>query len=114
MSNETSIIDGASTLSPVDKPLDNKNNKEVNNKKEKIETVSYFDVVNFARRLKIPGMYSWGYNDETCPPTSMFAAYNTINSPKELYLALETGHWTFPEQNEKMTNWLVKNLKGEK
>lgn len=91
-----------------------KNNKEVNNKKEKIETVSYFDVVNFARRLKVPGMYSWGYNDETCPPTSMFAAYNTINSPKELYLALETGHWTFPEQNEKMTNWLVKNLKGEK
>ncbi len=90
-----------------------KNNKEVNNKKEKIETVAYYDVVNFARRLKVPGMYSWGYNDETCPPTSMFASYNTINAPKELYLALETGHWTFPEQNEKMTNWLVKKLKGE-
>ncbi len=90
-----------------------KNNKEVNNKKEKIETVAYYDVVNFARRLTVPGMYSWGYNDETCPPTSMFASYNTINAPKELYLALETGHWTFPEQNEKMTNWLVKKLKGE-
>lgn len=25
----------------------------------------------------------------------------------------ETGHWTFPEQNEAVNNWLVKKLKGE-
>lgn len=82
-----------------------------NNKKEKIETVGYFDVVNFARRLNQPGIYSWGYNDETCPPTSMYAAYNTIKAPKELYLALETGHWTYPEQQEKVSNWLISKLK---
>ena len=88
-----------------------KDNFAFNNTSEKIETCGYYDVVNFARQLKVPGMYSWGYNDETCPPTSMYAAYNVITAPKALYLALETGHWTFPEQNEKMTNWIVEKLK---
>jgi hypothetical protein len=41
----------------------------------------------------------------------MYASYNVIKAPKELYLALETGHWTYPEQQEKVSNWLVKKLK---
>ncbi len=89
-----------------------KTNKEYNNTKEKIKTLSYYDVVNFAKRIKVPGFYSWGFNDETCPPTSMYASFNSISAPKELFLALETGHWTYPEQNEKMSNWLVGKLKG--
>lgn len=88
-------------------------NKAANETKEKLATVGYYDVVNFARRLKVPGMYSWGFNDETCPPTSMYAAYNVITAPKELFLALDTGHWTYPEQGEKMNNWLFEKLKGK-
>jgi cephalosporin-C deacetylase len=91
--------------------LFDKSNLAFNNKKEKIETAGYYDVVNFARLLKVPGMYSWGFNDETCPPTSMYAAYNVITSPKELFLSQETGHWTYPEQTEKLINWLVSKLK---
>ncbi|MDQ3652071.1 MAG: acetylxylan esterase [Acidobacteriota bacterium] len=79
--------------------------------KEKIETSHYYDVVNFARRLKVPGLYSWGYNDETCPPTSMYSAYNVINAPKQLLLALETGHNTTPEQQERINRWLETYLK---
>jgi cephalosporin-C deacetylase len=75
-----------------------------------LETLGYYDVVNFARRVTIPGFYSWGFNDLTCPPTSMYAAYNIITAPKELHLFLETGHWTFPEQVELLNNWLVKKL----
>ncbi len=93
--------------------LFNKDNLANNNSKEKIETCGYYDVVNFARLLKTPGLYSWGFNDETCPPTSMYAAYNVISAPKSLFLALETGHWTFPEQTEKLTNWIVDKLKGK-
>ena len=92
----------------------NKDNLGFNNKKEKLETATYYDVVNFARMLKVPGMYSWGFNDETCPPTSMYAAYNVINAPKTLFLALETGHWTYPEQNERMINWLLEKLKSNR
>lgn len=91
--------------------LFDKNNVAVHNIKEKRETIRYYDVVNFARLVKVPGWYSWGFNDETCPPTSMYAAYNVINAPKELYLALETGHWTYPEQREKANNWLISKLK---
>jgi cephalosporin-C deacetylase-like acetyl esterase len=83
-----------------------------NNTKDKINTAGYYDVVNFARNLTVPGIYSWGFNDETCPPTSTFAAYNVIKAPKELFLAVETGHWTFPEQGEKVNKWLLSKLKA--
>ncbi|MEN6589290.1 MAG: acetylxylan esterase [Proteiniphilum sp.] len=80
------------------------------NKPEKVETSKYYDVVNFARFVKVPGWYSWGYNDNVCPPTSMHAAYNVIPGTKELHLFQETQHWTFPEQQEQKNNWLFKNL----
>ena len=50
---------------------------------DKIETSRYYDVVNFARRVKVTGLYAWGFNDETCPPTSMYSAYNVIPGPKK-------------------------------
>lgn len=88
-----------------------KNNLDFNNTKEKITTLAYYDVVNFAKQIKVPGNYSWGFNDEVCPPTSMYAAYNQIKAPKQLYLALETGHWTYKEQDEKLGGWLQEQLK---
>lgn len=93
--------------------LFDKNNIAFNNTKEKINTAGYYDVVNFARQLKVPGIYTMGFNDETCPPTSMYSAYNVITAPKELYIVPETGHWTFPEQGEKMNGWMVNKLKAE-
>jgi len=81
-------------------------------KPEKIKTVGYYDAINFARFIKVSGIYTWGYNDNTCPPTSMFAAYNIISSPKELIIAQDTRHWTYPEQNDLVFQWLVAKLTG--
>lgn len=78
---------------------------------DKIQTTQYYDVVNFARRVKVPGLYTWGFNDETCPPTSMYAAYNVIPGKKELLLALETGHNTVPEQVAAVQAWLLRFLR---
>ena len=78
--------------------------------KAKVKTAGYYDVVNFARYVQAPGIYSWGYNDDVCPPTSMYAAYNVIEAPKELYIAAETGHWTFPEQHDVTDKWLFKKF----
>ena len=86
---------------------------EFTNKTEKIETSKYFDVVNFARFVKVPGWYSWGYNDNVCPPTSTYSAYNVIEAEKELHIFQETQHWTFPEQREMRNEWLYSKLKGE-
>lgn len=85
-------------------------NAKYHNKPDKILTASYYDVVNFAKHLKVPGFFTWGFNDEVCPPTSMYAFYNTINAPKNLYLALDVGHWTYPEQGEKAVEWLTKQI----
>ena len=76
----------------------------------KILTASYYDTVNFARRLKVPGFYIWGYNDETCPPTSTFAAYNVITAPKTLAVEPEQSHSYPPEQWEAINAWVVSTL----
>jgi Acetyl esterase (deacetylase) len=60
--------------------------------------------------VQAKGWYSFGYNDMVCPPTSMYSAYNVIPAAKELHLFPETGHWTFPEQNEAATNWILKQF----
>ncbi len=83
-----------------------------NRTKEKLETAAYYDAVNFARRLKVPGIFSWGFNDETCPPTSIYSAYNVISSPKSLFLSLEMGHANSPEQAAKLNKWIEDSLKG--
>lgn len=80
---------------------------------QKVETSKYYDVVNFARFVSVPGMYSWGYNDNVCPPTSYYAAYNVINADKEIFLVPETAHWTYPEQRDNVYNWLMDKLKNE-
>jgi cephalosporin-C deacetylase-like acetyl esterase len=77
---------------------------------EKIATTAYYDTVNFARRLKVPGYYSWGYNDVTCPPTTCYAAYNPITAEKELGLTLELGHEYSPEQGAASQDWVLRHL----
>lgn len=76
----------------------------------KIATTAYYDTVNFARRLKVPGYYTWGYNDDTCAPTSMFAAYNVIPAPKQLGLTLELGHAYTAEQWDAIQAWIFRAL----
>ena len=83
-------------------------------KPDKIETSKYYDAVNFARFITVPGFYSSGYNDRVCPPTSMFSAYNTITAPREFFIVPETAHFTFPEQREKMYDWLAAKLLKQK
>ena len=75
---------------------------------QRIKITAYYDVVNFARRLKVPGFYSWGYNDHTCPPTSVFSAYNVITAPKEKVVTPISGHWRFDESNQRSLSFLRK------
>jgi pimeloyl-ACP methyl ester carboxylesterase len=76
----------------------------------KIATATYYDTVNFAKRIKVPGYYNWGYNDETCPPTAAYAAYNLITALKTLGLTLELGHSYTVEQADAINGWVGKFL----
>ena len=84
--------------------------RDIEPKAGEVETLGYYDVVNFARRVTVPGFYTWGYNDITCPPTSMYSAYNVIPAQKELQVYQETGHWQFPEETEALNKWLMNKL----
>lgn len=77
------------------------------NEKEGAEqTLAYYDVVNFARRLSCPVFYSFGFNDDTCSPTSTYAAYNEIKAVKVLSTTPSSGHWRFPDTNEEAMRWM--------
>lgn len=57
------------------------------------EIAPYFDAANFARRIEIPVRVLIGLADTTCPPTSCFAAYNSIASLDKVVEAVEgMGH----------------------
>jgi cephalosporin-C deacetylase-like acetyl esterase len=75
-----------------------------------IATSAYYDAVNFAKRIHVPGYYNWGYNDETCPPTAAYAAYNLVTAPKTLGLTLEMGHSYTQEQGDAITGWVTNFL----
>jgi cephalosporin-C deacetylase len=48
------------------------------------DTLAYFDGVNFSTRANSPALFSVGLMDEICPPSTVFAAYNYYNGPKEI------------------------------
>lgn len=88
------------------------NNGSVGVSEEKAsETLSYFDVVNFARTVKVPVFMSWGYSDDTCSPTSVWAAWNEILAPKEKDITPTSGHWRFGSSQDKCAAWMEKLLK---
>jgi cephalosporin-C deacetylase len=57
------------------------------------DTLSYFDGVNLAKRASAPALFSVGLMDETCPPSTVFAAYNAYGgAPKEIVVYPFNGH----------------------
>lgn len=49
-----------------------------------LATLAYFDGVNFAARAQATALFSVALMDETCPPSTVFAAYNQYAGPKEI------------------------------
>lgn len=47
-------------------------------------TLSYFDGANFALRASAPAAFSTALQDTTCPPSTVFAAFNRYAGPKQI------------------------------
>lgn len=47
-------------------------------------TLAYFDGVNMARHANAPALFSVGLMDATCPPSTVYAAYNAYAGEKEI------------------------------
>ncbi len=77
---------------------------------KKIEGARYYDGVNFARRVTVPCWFSFGYNDETVPPTSSYGTYNIVKAPKKLSVYQMTGHYWYQEQWDEWQDFLRTQL----
>ena len=78
---------------------------------EKINTLRYYDVVNFARQMKATTFLTWGYNDDTCPPTTSYAVWNSLRCPKESLITPVNEHWTSEATEESIMKWIKSKLK---
>ncbi len=78
--------------------------------KDCLNTLAYYDVVNFARYVKAPTYLTWGYNDVTCPPTTSYAVWNTLKCTKESLLTPINEHWTTTETNRGQMEWIKAHL----
>ena len=77
---------------------------------QKVETMAYYDVVNFARRIQCPVYLTWGYNDNVCPPTTSYIVWNLITAPKESLVTPVNEHWTTTDTNYGQMLWLKKQI----
>ena len=77
---------------------------------DNISTMVYYDVVNFARKVKANTYMTWGYNDNTCPPTTSYAVWNTLNCEKESLITPINEHWTSDATEYGQMVWIKKHL----
>jgi len=49
-----------------------------------MNTLAYFDGLNFAARIKARALLSVGLLDDVCPPSTVFAAYNHLPGEKDI------------------------------
>lgn len=50
-----------------------------------LQVARYYDMVNFATRAKVAGIVTVGFIDATCPPSTVYAAYNALPGMKEMF-----------------------------
>lgn len=79
---------------------------------DRLQTMAYYDVVNFARHLTACKVYmTWGYNDVTCSPTTSYAVWNTLKCEKEPLITPINEHWTSDATEYGQYEWIMKHLK---
>ena len=71
-----------------------------------LETLRYFDGVNFAPRIKCPMVVGIALEDEVCPPETSYAAYDQLGGERELWLFPESGHGNAHDYPGQETAWL--------
>ncbi|MFP7696645.1 acetylxylan esterase [Trueperella sp. LYQ143] len=74
-------------------------------------TLSYFDVVNMAKRATAPALFSTALMDMVCPPSTVYAMKNWYNGPHEIAVYHFNGHeggGTY--QIRRQLSWLTQTI----
>lgn len=110
MCNNTGALDGQSSGGPYFiKMADGKPENE-----NVVKTVPYFDTATFASRIKAETMMSVGFIDVTCPPGSVYVAYNNIKAPKSIVNNPLFGHKLSEESNKATAEKIKEHLAGRR
>jgi cephalosporin-C deacetylase-like acetyl esterase len=79
-----------------------------------VEAVRYYDTVNFVTRHKATGIITVGFIDTTCPPSSVYAAYNAVPGKKQIYNDIPRGHANSPQATAAMRNAIAAHVEAMK
>jgi cephalosporin-C deacetylase-like acetyl esterase len=69
-------------------------------------TAQYYDAVNFARRIECPAIVGVGLVDTTCSASSVYAAYNALQGPKQIVVSPRMGHAQCKEYSDLLYRWI--------
>ena len=75
-----------------------------------VEAVRYYDAMNFATRAHCPGYFTVGFIDTTCPPTSVYAAYNAVAGLKQIFNDPSSPHTVTTRAAEAMRCAIFKHI----
>ena len=75
-----------------------------------LDTLRYFDAVNFAPRIECPMVVGIAMEDEVCPPETSYAAYRLLNRERELWLFPDSGHGNAHAYPARETAWLQQQI----
>ena len=67
-----------------------------------VEAIRYYDAMNFATRTAAGAVFTVGFIDTTCPPTSVYAAYNNVTGKKSIHHDPDAGHTSTPKASAAM------------
>ncbi len=68
--------------------------------------LGYIDVQHLAPRIRAEVLLAVGLMDNVCPPSTQFAAYNRIQSPKQLVVYPDFGHENLPDHNDRIFQFM--------
>ena len=76
-------------------------------------TLSYYDVLHFADKIRCPLLGSCGLKDTATPPNCVFAGFNKVRSEKQIEVYPCGVHEVPAEHLEKELRWVRSHLSGK-
>lgn len=70
------------------------------------EMLGYIDIQFLAPRIRAEVMWGLGLMDTVCPPSTQFAAYNRVISPKTMMIYPDFGHESLPGLNDQVFQFM--------
>ena len=76
-----------------------------------LDTMAYYSPANFARLIRCPIELSVGFVDGSCPPATVFSAYNAIpGKDKKIMMEPREGHGTTPDRQAMERDCILRGL----